>query len=118
MTLPWKQFGPVIASILIIILVAVARAYSRTLAALTATMPLNIPLALWIVYSAEGGDRAAMADFTGSLLIGVVGTGIYMLVAWLASRAGLGLVPTITLGYVAWGATWGLLLLVRAWLRV
>ena len=42
---------PVLLSTLIIVLVAILEKQSKLFAALTATMPLNAPLALWIVYS-------------------------------------------------------------------
>ena len=45
-----RQILPVIVSILIIIAVAILRNYSKTLAAIFATMPINIPLSLWIIY--------------------------------------------------------------------
>jgi hypothetical protein len=103
----WRQIAPVGISVLIIILVAVVRAYSKTLAAITATMPITVPLALWIVYVAEGGDQAAILHFTESLFIGVVATATCVVAMWLAAQAGWGLVPIIIVGYLAWGATWG-----------
>jgi len=102
-----RQIAPVVLSILLIIAVAIVRSYSKTLAALTATMPINIPLALWIVYSANGADQAALVDFTGSLLVGIVGTVACVAAMWLAARAGLRLVPTIAVGYVAWAIVSG-----------
>ncbi len=56
----WQQVVPVVASILTIIVIAVVRVYSKTLAAITATMPVTIPLALWIVYSGSSGDRTTV----------------------------------------------------------
>ena len=37
----------------------------KTFAAITATMPLAIPLALWIVYAANRDNPAAITEFTG-----------------------------------------------------
>jgi hypothetical protein len=50
-----QRILPVLVSILIIISVAVLRQYSKTFAAIAATMPINIPLGLWIVYAGEQG---------------------------------------------------------------
>ena len=100
-------------SIVIIILVAVLRAHSKTLAAITATMPIAVPLALWIVYVAEGGNQAAVVSFTASLFIGVVATAACVAAMWVAARAGWGLVPIVIVGYLAWGATCGVCLGVR-----
>ena len=99
------DIAPVVVSITIIIVIAVVRAYSRTLAAITATMPINIMLALWIVYAGERGDQTAMVEFTGSMVIGVVATLFSVIGMWLASRAGWRVAPTIVAGYTAWGAT-------------
>jgi hypothetical protein len=48
---------PVVASVVIIVLVAVAQQRSRDLAAILASLPLTAPLAAWIVFSASGGDH-------------------------------------------------------------
>ena len=51
---------PVLLSIVVIILVAVLEKQSKFAAAITATMPIGATLALWIVYSANDGDRGTM----------------------------------------------------------
>ena len=99
-----QRIAPVVVSIGIIILIAILRGFSKPLAAITATMPVTITLAFYIVYAAEGGDRAVMAQFSSSMLIGLVGTTVFLLVVWLASRAGWRIVPTLLTGYAAWGA--------------
>ena len=58
---------PVVASVLVIVLVAVVQARSRHLAAILATMPLTAPLAMWIVFSASGGDHRQTAEFSRSM---------------------------------------------------
>ena len=113
MTLAWRDVGPVIISILIIIAVAIARTHSRALAAVLATMPINVPLALWVVYSGVGGDQAAVTEFTGAMIIGIAATVMFLFVVWLASRAGWSLVPMLAAGYLVWGVCLGLTLGVR-----
>ena len=54
MSIDWQRVLPVAVSIGIIIAVAVLRQYSKTFAAIAATMPINVPLALWIIYSGGG----------------------------------------------------------------
>ena len=44
-----RQILPVGISVLVIVSIAVLRAHSKTLAAITTTMPLKIPLAVWII---------------------------------------------------------------------
>lgn len=100
-----QQVLPVAVSIVVIIFIAVAQAYSKTVAAITATMPLTIPLALWIVHAAGGDDRQqAITDFSGSLLVGVGATLVFTLALWLSARAGLGLAPMLAVAYGAWAA--------------
>jgi hypothetical protein len=94
---------PVLISIVVIILVAVLERHSKLVAAITATMPLSAPLALWIVYASAGGDRATMAQFSRGLLIGLIPTIGFMVAVWLTARAGLKLAPMMLVGYGVWG---------------
>jgi hypothetical protein len=115
MEIIWPRVLPVIVSILIIITVAVVREYSRPLAAVLATMPINIPLALWLVYSGPGGD---MEPFTRALLINILPTLVFLLIVWLAARAGWGLLPMLATAYAGWGVGLGLVLILRQALGV
>ncbi len=109
----WKHVGPVLVSILIIIAVAVARNYSKTVAAVTATMPINVPLSIWILARAEGDNKAVMVDFTGSLLVGILGTTACVVAMHLGARAGLRLGANLAVGYAAWGLVLGGISLAR-----
>ena len=116
MTIDWARIAPVIVSIAIIILIAIVRQYSKSFAAIAATMPINLPLGMWIVYSGSDNSQAALEEFTQAALVNLLPSVIFMLVAWQASKAGFSLVATILLGYVAWGISLGLVFLVRAFL--
>jgi hypothetical protein len=102
MAIDWGKVAPVIVSILIIIAVAILRQYSRTFAAIAATMPVNIPLALWIVNSGEE-TSASMADFSRTMTFNMFPTVLFIAVVWLAFRAGWQLLPALGVGYLAWG---------------
>ena len=104
---------PVILSIAVIILVAVFEKQSKLFAALTATMPLATPLALWIVYSSNAGDKTVMSQFSLSLLLGVLPTVAFLITVWLGARAGMKLVPMILMGYGVWAAGATLIYLLR-----
>lgn len=110
-----RQILPVAVSIMVIIGIAILRAYSKTLAAITVTMPLNIPLAVWIIYTNEGGSQAQMSTFTGALLAGLGATVIFTITLWLAARAGLGLIPMLGTAYLAWAATLGVEYVIRTY---
>lgn len=99
----WSEVVPVIISVVVIILVSIVEKQSKLAAAVTATMPLTAPLALWIVYSSNQGERQAVTQFTQSMLIGILPTVAFIAAVWLASRLGLKLVPMLLIGYAVWG---------------
>jgi hypothetical protein len=112
----WNKVLPVIISIGVIILVAVVRQYSRTLAAITATMPLNVPLALWIAYSAEDNSREKLSEFSTGLFFGIIPTVIFIGVTVLTVNAGWTFGPVLVTGYLSWAVTLGILLAARHFL--
>jgi hypothetical protein len=112
-----QQVGPVIVSILVIIVVAILRSYSRTLAAITSTMPVVIPLSIWITYAGTGSDRGGMVQFMETLFLSMIGTVLFVVAGWLMARAGFGVAPMIAVGYIVWGLTLVVLLGGRYLLR-
>ena len=109
---------PVLASIVIIILVAVIEKQSKLVAALTATMPIGATLALWIVYSSNQGDNAVMQKFSLSLLLGILPSIGFVVASVLAFRAGLKLGGTLLVGFTVWGLGAALILLTRRYFGV
>jgi uncharacterized membrane protein (GlpM family) len=101
----------VILSVLIVVLVAVVQARSRHLAAIIATMPVTAPLAMWIVFSASDGDERQTADFAASMIVGAIGSVVFVLACWLGFRQGWGFPLTLILG----GAAWALVALLPRW---
>jgi hypothetical protein len=108
-----QELLPVIVSVMVIITIAVVEKHSKTIAAITAVMPATAPLALWIVYSSSGGERAAMGEFTSGLILGLIPTFGFAVAAWLAARAGMKLGPIILSGYSVWAIGTGLVFLIR-----
>jgi MFS family permease len=104
---------PVVISVIVIILIAVIEKQNKTIAAITAVMPLTAPLALWIVYSSSGGEQAAMSEFTLGLVLGLLPTLGFAIAAWLAVRIGWKLVPVLLVGYGTWGIGTLLIALLR-----
>jgi hypothetical protein len=94
---------PLMISFLVLTAVTILQRSSRLAAALTATMPLTIPLALWIVTAGDPDEPQAMTEFTRGLLWSIWPTVLFVIVIWVASRAGWRLAPTIGAGYLAWG---------------
>ena len=98
----FQKLFPVLTSIAIILVVALLRDRSRPLAAVLATMPINIPLALWVISSGSGGDIKVMSDFVRSLIIGLIPSLIWLGVVFFAIRAGWGVLAAIGAGYGVW----------------
>lgn len=94
---------PVIISILIIITVAYLRERSRTLAVLFGTMPINLPLTLWIIFGGGQDNGTTIAAFIRSLFLAMIATMLWVLVVWFVVRNGYGLLSAVLTGYAAWG---------------
>jgi hypothetical protein len=109
----WHEVIPVVVSVVVIVLVAALEKQSKLVAAVTATMPLTMPLALWIVYSANQGERVVVEKFTQGLVLGILPTVVFALATWVGARLGLKLVALLALGYAAWGAALLVLLSVK-----
>ncbi len=109
----WSDVLPVAVSMLVILLVAIVEKHSRLVAALTATMPLTAPLALWVVFNSARGDQAAVTQFSLGLLLGILPTVAFLAVVWLGARQGLRLAPLLLLGYAVWAASASLLFGIR-----
>ncbi|MFC1463503.1 MAG: hypothetical protein ACFLMY_01525 [Candidatus Brachytrichaceae bacterium NZ_4S206] len=103
---------PVLTSIAIIIGVAILRDRSRTLAAILATMPINIPLGLWVVFGGGDYDQEAAALFVRALVPGLLATIVWVIVVYGLLRLGLTLWLSILGGYAVWAA------LVFAFIRI
>jgi len=112
----FHRIAPVLASIAIIVVIAVLRERSRALAAITATMPINVALALWIIFVSDGTDQETVVSFVRSMVIGVIGTLIWLLAVWLAARAGWKLPRLLLVGYVAWGIAIGAIFALQSFL--
>ncbi|MBE2270446.1 MAG: hypothetical protein IAE80_19575 [Anaerolinea sp.] len=113
-SIEWQRVLPVLFSILVIILIAILRNYSKTIAAITATMPINVPLAIWILSTGGSTSQVGMVQFIESLIIGLIPTFVFLIVAYIAARAGWQVAPLIVAGYVGWGVTLLILLFVQS----
>ena len=94
---------PVVISILIILTVAFLRERSRTLAVIFGTMPINLPLTLWITFGGATDNVTTVAAFVRSLVLGLVATFLWLAIVWLVVRSGWGLLAAVASGYAAWG---------------
>jgi hypothetical protein len=97
-----ERLVPVALSVLVIVLVAIVQERSRALAAIIAIMPLTAPLAIWIVFSASGGDQRQAADFVRSMVVGSVASLIFVLACWFGLRHAWGVGMTLVVASVVW----------------
>ncbi len=102
MQIDWQRVAPVLVSIGIIILVAIVRTYSRALTVILATMPINIPLAMYIISSGNPEDKEGFADLVGGLIIGLIPTFFFLFIAYFAARAGWDIWQILIAGYIGW----------------
>lgn len=107
-----ERVTTVLLSMLVVVLVAVVQQRSRPLAAIIATMPLTAPLAMWIVFSASGGDQRQTADFVGSMVIGSVASLLFVLACWFCLRQGWSFAVTVASA----SAVWLLVVVVPRWI--
>jgi hypothetical protein len=103
----FQKTVPVLTSIAVILFVAVLRERSRAMAAVLATMPINIPLALWVVASGSSGDARMMAEFARLLIVSLIPSFVWLVVVFFAVRAGWGVFPAIGAGYGVWAVLIG-----------
>lgn len=97
-----KKMLPVLISIAIIITVALLRERSRTLAAVLVTLPINIPLSMWIVARGNAGNTKIIYDFARSTVIGMGITQVWILIVFFALRAGWTLPAALASAYGVW----------------
>jgi hypothetical protein len=98
-----QRLLPILTSIAILIVVGLLRDRSRTAAALLATLPINLPLALWVIAEGSGNDTRTLTDAVRTMFIGLVPGLIWLGVVYLALRAGWGVLAAIVAGYAVWG---------------
>jgi hypothetical protein len=95
---------PVLASVVIIVLVAVVQDRSRELAAVLAVMPLTVPLAVWIVFSASGRDYQQTAHFVRSMIAGYLATVAFVVACWYGLRQHWPLPAVMVFAFGLWAA--------------
>ncbi len=97
-----QKLLPVVASVFIILVVAVLRDRSKTLATIFATMPINMPLALWVLVSSGPEDSSVMANYVRALVVGLVPAFMWLGVVYVGLRLGWSLIGSIGAGYLLW----------------
>jgi hypothetical protein len=95
---------PVVASVIIIVLVAIVQERSRALAAVLAVMPLTVPLAMWIVFSASGRDYQQTAHFVRSMIPGYLASIAFVVACWYGLRQQWPLPVVMVFAFGLWAA--------------
>ena len=98
-TLKIYQLG---LAMVILVTVALLSERFRGVAGIITAMPLQIPLAMWIVYSNTGGNPQSTTEFARGAVLGIVPTGIFCLVCWGALSRGLTLPQVLLVAYGIW----------------
>ncbi len=113
MAIDWSKIIPVLVSIGILIAVAILRQYSRTLAAVAAAMPINIPLAMWVIAAGDDSTHTQLSEFNEAMVINIVPTLIFIIIAWLMTRSGQSLLPTLVVSYGVWAVSMAMVFVLR-----
>jgi hypothetical protein len=94
---------PVIASVVIIVLVAIVQERSRDVAAIVATLPLTAPLAAWIVFSGSGGNHPHTAEFVRSMLAASIANVLFIIVCWYGLQQRWPFAVVMVVAFGVWG---------------
>ena len=94
---------PVVASIVIIVLVAFVQERSRDLAAIVAMVPLTAPLAAWIVFSASSGDHRHTAEFVRSMLAASIANVLFIIACWYGLQQRWPFAVVVVVAFGVWG---------------
>lgn len=108
--MPPSRLAQIVAAAAVITIISLVGERYRTMAGILASMPVILPISLAIIFLNTQGDHLRTAEFTRAATIGLIGTGIFLLVAWWALNRQWPLWLVIGAGYVGWAA---FLLLVR-----
>jgi Na+/melibiose symporter-like transporter len=89
-------------SMAVLTVMAIIGERHRDMAGLLAAMPLQIPLAIWIVYSNTGGSVEQTTEFARAAFFGIIPTSIFCLAVWLALGKGIRPPQVYLLAYAIW----------------
>ena len=70
-------------------------------------MPINMPLALWLLSDTTNGDSAVLTGYARSLMVGLVPGFIWLIIVFLALRLGYSLLTSLLGGYAVWAVLIG-----------
>lgn len=95
----FEKILPTIISIILLLTITLLKDRSKAIAAVLAIAPVNIVLALIILYGKYNGDSSALAPVLRNMAIGIFGTLLWLVTAFLILRAGITLWFAIPAGY-------------------
>jgi len=89
-------------SIGIIILAGIVGSRYPSLTGVIASMPLTVPLSLWVVHQGSGGDYGVVSRLVSGMLWGIVLTLLFVLAVKAAFDRKVPVGPAILIGYGVW----------------
>ncbi|HBY94919.1 MAG: hypothetical protein M5U01_39400 [Ardenticatenaceae bacterium] len=88
--------------VLILTAVTLVSQYSRRLAGIVSTLPVNITVALWVVYSITGSRPQAVAPLALGMIWGLMSTMLFVVICWYTLTRGWALPKVLLFGYAVW----------------
>jgi hypothetical protein len=100
-----EKLLPTFISISLLLAITLLKDRSKAIASVLAIAPVNIVLALIILYGKFNGDSHALAPVLRNMAVGILGTLLWLVTAFLILRAGITLWVAIPAGYAVF-ACW------------
>ena len=96
------QVVAILVSIGIIILASIIGSRYPSLIGVIASMPLTVPLSIWVVHQGSGGDYGVMSRLVSGTLWGLILTLLFVLAVKMVFDRKLPVGPAIIIGYGVW----------------
>lgn len=96
------QIVAILASIGIIIMASIIGSRYPSLTGVIASMPLTVPLSLWVVHQGSSGDYGVMSRLVSGTLWGIILTLFFVLTVKVVFDRKLSVGPAILIGYGVW----------------
>jgi uncharacterized membrane protein (GlpM family) len=113
-----QRIYQLLASFVILAVIAFVSERSHVLASVVSVMPLNVTIALWFISTSTGGDAAIAADFSRMVTFGLIPTMLFTTACWFGFRQGWSLGRVLTVGYAVWLAAMGIYRGIEWWLKM
>lgn len=90
-----------LAMVILFVVAFIGERY-RNVAGIVTSMPLQIPLAMWIVYTSTGGNTEQTAEFARAAFYGIIPTAVFCAVCWFVLAKSWPFPRVVLMAYGIW----------------